>query len=87
MDLNVRPETFRHEIYSADQSSATDLSFAALVSHQAEVRPEDKKVESDTAGSDAALAMLKQSLASAAQEKEARKYVGRSRGCLAMLAC
>lgn len=76
LDLSVRPETFRHEIYSADKSSAADLAFTALVSHQAEVKSPDKKVEDDTAGPDAALAMLKQSLASAAQEKEARKYVG-----------
>ncbi|GAB7354014.1 hypothetical protein MBLNU459_g4604t1 [Dothideomycetes sp. NU459] len=73
LDLNATPETFRHEIYSADAASAADLTFTGLVSYKAEIRAADKKADDAAAGSDAALAMLKQSLASAAQEKEARK--------------
>ena len=73
MDLQITSETFRHELYTSSGSSQ-DLSFAALVTQQAAVKPTENKLE-DTAGADAALANLKQSLASFAQEKEAKKYV------------
>lgn len=73
LELNVRPETFRHEIYSADDNS-NDLDFAAFVSHHAELRvPVEKKVQEDSAGAEAALEALKQSLASMAKQKEERK--------------
>lgn len=76
LDLNVRPETFRHEIYSASkEGSSGDGAFTALVSHEAHVKAAEKKTEADSAGADAALATLKQSLASMAKDKEARKYV------------
>ncbi|KAF1353793.1 hypothetical protein BDV97DRAFT_124000 [Delphinella strobiligena] len=74
LDLNVRPETFRHEIYSAGkEGSSGHGAFTALVSHEAQVKAADKKTEADCAGADAALATLKQSLASMAKDKEARK--------------
>ncbi|KAK6007169.1 hypothetical protein QM012_006177 [Aureobasidium pullulans] len=73
LELNVRPETFRHEIYSADDNS-NHLDFAAFVSHHAELRvPVEKKVQEDSAGAEAALEALKQSLASMAKQKEERK--------------
>ena len=73
LDLNVRPETFRHEIYSANKESAGNVDFAALVSHQAHIKTAEDKSGNDNADADAALATLKQSLASMAKEKEARK--------------
>lgn len=73
MELNVRPETFRHEIYSANNSE-DKLDFTAFVSHNAELRiPVEKRAEEDNAGADAALEALKQSLASMAKQKEERK--------------
>ena len=75
LDLNVRPETFRYEIYSAGKESGDRVAFEALVSHEARVKTAEVKGENETAGADAALAALKQSLASMAKEKEARKYV------------
>jgi len=73
LELNVRPETFRHEIYSTDDSS-NQLDFAAFVSHHAELRvPVEKKAQEDSAGAEAALETLKQSLASMAKQKEERK--------------
>lgn len=76
LDLNVRPDTFRHEIYSANQKSSGNVAFAALVSHQAHIKTtEHKEQQKDNASNDAALATLKQSLASMAKEKEARRWV------------
>jgi len=72
LDLNVRPDTFRREIYSANQKSSGNVAFAALVSHQAHIKTTEHK---DNASNDAALATLKQSLASMAKEKEARRWV------------
>lgn len=73
LDLNVKPETFRHEIYSADDSTDA-LGFTAFVSHHAELRlPVEKKPQENCAGADAALEALKQSLASMAKQKEERK--------------
>ncbi|KAG9558768.1 hypothetical protein KCU71_g7138, partial [Aureobasidium melanogenum] len=73
LELNVRPETFRHEIYSTDDNS-NQLDFAAFVSHHAELRvPVEKKAQEDSAGAEAALETLKQSLASMAKQKEERK--------------
>lgn len=73
LDLNVKPETFRHEIYSTNKDSDNQGAFAALVSHEAHVKTVEQKDTKDAAGADAALAALKQSLASMAKEKEARK--------------
>lgn len=74
LDLHVRPETFRHEIYSTGtKDSASDLGFSALVSHEAHVKTADTKAKDHTM--DADVAALKESLASMAKEKEARKYV------------
>lgn len=71
VDLLVTPETFRHELYRSDKSS-NDMVFSALVTQQASLKTVVKK-PNDTAGADAALANLKQSLASFAQDKEAKK--------------
>lgn len=75
LDLQVRPETFRHEIYTSDGDSTARIEFAALVSHEAHIKTAESKSEGDKTGEDAALATLKQSLAFMAKEKEARKYV------------
>lgn len=75
LDLNVRPDTFRREIYSANQKSSGNVAFAALVSHQAHIKTTEHKEHKDNASNDAALATLKQSLASMAKEKEARRWV------------
>lgn len=73
LELNVRPETFRHEIYSTDDGS-DQLGFTAFVSHHAELRaPVEKRTQEDSAGAEAALEALKQSLASMAKQKEERK--------------
>ncbi|KAL1296582.1 hypothetical protein AAFC00_000079 [Neodothiora populina] len=73
LNLNVRPETFRHEIYEANKARTGSLDFSTLVSYEAHVKPTEQKSESSAAGADAALAALKESLASMAQQKEARK--------------
>jgi len=70
-DLIVSPETFHHELYTS-AGDASDLSFRTLVSQFAEVKPDARPVD-DMSGPDEALANLKQSLASFAQEKEAKK--------------
>jgi RNA polymerase II elongation factor ELL len=73
LELNVRPETFRLEIYSTDDSS-DQLGFTTFVSHNAELRvPAERKTQQDNAGAEAALEALKQSLASMAKQKEDRK--------------
>jgi len=73
LELNVRPETFRLEIYSTGDSS-DQLGFTTFVSHHAELRvPVEKKAQQDSAGAEAALEALKQSLASMAKQKEDRK--------------
>jgi RNA polymerase II elongation factor ELL len=73
LELNVRPETFRHEIYSTGDSSH-QLAFTTFVSHHAELKvPVEKKAPEDNAGAEAALEALKQSLASMAKQKEERK--------------
>ncbi|KAI5246978.1 hypothetical protein E4T43_02436 [Aureobasidium subglaciale] len=73
LDLNVRPETFRREIYSTDDS-ADRLGFSAFVSHHAEPRIlVEKKVQEDGGVADAAVENLRQSLASMAKQKEERK--------------
>lgn len=71
-DLLVTPETYRHELYVSDNKSSNDLSFTAFVTQQASLKIIERKTE-DTAGADAALANLKQSLASFAQDKEAKQ--------------
>ncbi|KAI5209426.1 hypothetical protein E4T39_00870 [Aureobasidium subglaciale] len=73
LELNVRPETFRREIYSAEDSTE-QLGFSAFVSHHAELRlPVEKKVQEDGVVADAAVENLRQSLASMAKQKEERK--------------
>ena len=65
------PETFHHELYSSDTSSL-DLYLSAVIAQQASIKPE-AEVKGSVAGADSALANLKSSLASYAQEKEANK--------------
>ena len=71
MDLASSQEQFHHEIYTSATASTT-LTYRALVTQRAEIAT-DAKTSDNTAGADAALANLKQSLASFAQEKEAKK--------------
>lgn len=71
VDLHLSTETHRHELYTQSKKPS-EYAFKAIVLQQADARTEIKKAN-DTAGADAALANLKQSLASFAQEKEAKK--------------
>lgn len=76
IDLTIAPDSFRHELYtSSSNSPPTDLTYTSLISHQAEVKSEQQKVENSTTGADAALEALQSSLASIAQEKQAKQYV------------
>ncbi|GAB7366473.1 hypothetical protein MBLNU230_g8267t1 [Neophaeotheca triangularis] len=68
IDLDLSPDAFRHELYTA--SSLTDFAFDALITHRARVKSAEKE-DKGTAGADAALASLKNNLASFAQEKQA----------------
>jgi len=70
-DLVISTETYHHELYTST-GNAPDLSFRALVSQSAEVKTGAKHADT-TAGADEALANLKNSLASFAQDKEAKK--------------
>jgi len=70
-DLVMSSEAFHHEIYTS-AGDASDLSFRTVVSQLAEAKT-DARPANDISGSDEALANLKQSLASFAQEKEAKK--------------
>ncbi|GAB7341963.1 hypothetical protein MBLNU457_g0263t1 [Dothideomycetes sp. NU457] len=71
VQLAVSPETFQHEIYQSSGSSS-DLTFKGAVTQIATLKASEPSSD-DAAGTDAALANLKQSLASFAQEKEAKK--------------
>ncbi|KAM3425634.1 hypothetical protein BST61_g7579 [Cercospora zeina] len=72
IDLTISPEAFEHELFSATAASLTDLQFAGVVGHRAELKPQEKK---QSVGSDAALAALKSSLATYHQEKAAKSVV------------
>lgn len=67
MDLSVAPDTFRNELYTS--TSSNDLDYDAIITHRATVKPEQTK-QPDTAGADAALAALQNSMASYQQEKK-----------------
>ena len=71
--LDTNPERFRNEIYRHGPSSSEkgNWAFAGLVSHSLAI----KVARDAAAGVDAALEALKQNLATASQEKEARGYV------------
>ena len=68
--LQVGPESYTHELYTRDEESGDKLSYTATITQRASLSVPRK----DTAGTDAALANLKQSLASFAQDKEAKQY-------------
>jgi RNA polymerase II elongation factor ELL len=68
LDLSISPDTFRNELYTS--ASSNDLDFDAVITHRATVAPVQTK-EPDTAGADAALAALQNSMASYQQEKKA----------------
>ncbi|KAM0720526.1 hypothetical protein Q7P37_004662 [Cladosporium fusiforme] len=68
-DLDISPDVFRNELYTS--TSPTDLAFDAVITHRATVAPLPSK-QPDTAGADAALAALQNSMASYQQEKKAK---------------
>ncbi|KAI5359395.1 Putative E3 ubiquitin-protein ligase ELL [Septoria linicola] len=69
IDLTISPEAFEHELFSAAKESLTDLTFAGIVGHRAELKAPERK---QSVGSDAALAALQRNLASYHQEKAAK---------------
>ncbi|KXL45282.1 hypothetical protein M433DRAFT_144007 [Acidomyces richmondensis BFW] len=74
IDLKLSPEAFRHELYlSTVAGSLANVNFSAVISHCADIKGTDRGVDVDTAGSDAALAALQNSLASFEQEKQAKQ--------------
>ncbi|KAK5121069.1 hypothetical protein LTR85_005553 [Meristemomyces frigidus] len=74
IDLSLSSEVFRNELYaSTAAASLSDLTLSAVVSHRAELRQQERKTGQDTAGSDAALAALQNSLASYEQERQAKQ--------------
>ncbi|KAF2211668.1 hypothetical protein CERZMDRAFT_112392 [Cercospora zeae-maydis SCOH1-5] len=73
IDLTISPEAFEHELFSATAASLTDLQFAGVVGHRAELKASEDRKQS--LGSDAALAALQSSLATYHQEKAAKSVV------------
>ncbi|GAM90722.1 hypothetical protein ANO11243_087670 [Dothideomycetidae sp. 11243] len=71
--IHVEAESHTHEVYSRNDTDPGGLDFTAAVIQRANLSNVDK-VQQITAGTDAALANLKQSLASFAQDKEAKQY-------------
>lgn len=70
--IHVEAESHTHEVYSRNDTDPGGLDFTAAVIQRANLSNVDK-VQQITAGTDAALANLKQSLASFAQDKEAKQ--------------
>lgn len=64
-------DDFRNELFAS--TSSTDFTFTSIVSHRAEVKGDVSKAKDDTAGTDAALAALQNSLATLKQAKEAKQ--------------
>ena len=72
--MTLSAEAFRNELYASTAiGSLADLTFSGVVSHRANCTSSEKKGENDTAGSDAALAALQNSMASYHQEKQAKQ--------------
>lgn len=69
MDLSIAPDAFRNELYTS--TSPSEFDFDAVITHRATVTPAPTK-QPDTAGADAALAALQNSMASYQQEKKAK---------------
>ncbi|RMY01808.1 hypothetical protein D0867_11266 [Hortaea werneckii] len=74
IDLAISTEAFRNELYASTAAGTlSDLTFSTVVSHRGEPKVHDSKSGDGTAGSDAALAALQNSLASYEQEKQAKQ--------------
>ncbi|KAI6818747.1 hypothetical protein KC332_g10234 [Hortaea werneckii] len=74
IDLAISTEAFRNELYASTAAGTlSDLTFSTVVSHRGEPKVHDNKSGDGTAGSDAALAALQNSLASYEQEKQAKQ--------------
>ena len=72
--MAISTEAFRNELYASTAAgSLSDLTFSTIVSHRVEPKVHDSKSGDGTAGSDAALAALQNSLASYEQEKQAKQ--------------
>ena len=72
--MAISTEAFRNELYASTAAGTlSDLTFSTVVSHRGEPRVHDNKSGDGTAGSDAALAALQNSLASYEQEKQAKQ--------------
>ncbi|KAL1589710.1 hypothetical protein WHR41_01694 [Cladosporium halotolerans] len=69
LDLSVSPDTFRNELYTS--TSPDEFNFDALITHRASFAP-TLSSQPDTAGADAALAALQNSMASYQEEKKAK---------------
>lgn len=70
--MSISPDAFRNELYaSTTAASTTDFAFTTLISHRAQLQ--SSKHGGATAGADAALAALQNSLATYKQEKEANQ--------------
>ncbi|KAI7321824.1 hypothetical protein KC367_g1477 [Hortaea werneckii] len=74
IDLAISTEAFRNELYASTAAGTlSDLTFSTVVSHRGGPKVHDNKSGDGTAGSDAALAALQNSLASYEQEKQAKQ--------------
>ncbi|KAF2222521.1 hypothetical protein BDZ85DRAFT_129056 [Elsinoe ampelina] len=72
IDLQVEPEKFTHELYTNDPSHDS-LEYIASVTQRASLTQSSSIMAQDTAGTDNALAALKQNLASVAHDKQANQ--------------
>ncbi|KAK3710741.1 hypothetical protein LTR37_010160 [Vermiconidia calcicola] len=74
IDLTISADDFRNELFASSAGiSSTDFTFASVVSHRAELKAIERASAGDRSGSDAALAALKNSLASYEQEKQSKQ--------------
>jgi len=60
-------------LYASTAAQSRDFTFLGLISHRAELKATDRTANDDTSGSDAALAALKNNLASYEQVKQANQ--------------
>lgn len=76
IDLSISVDAFRNELYASTTGTSTaDFTFTSIISHRAELKSSKQHGAGagETAGTDAALAALQNSLASYKQEKEANQ--------------
>lgn len=72
--MTISPEAFRNELYASTATGPlSELTFSGLVSHRAELKGSKTESGDNTAGSDAALAALQNSLASYEQDRQAKQ--------------